>query len=219
MPGIEKFPGVAHSDDLILEWDHLDNNFDRPLNGADAAMSLQLTRWANILSDVETWKPTYACRMWTDFVKFGNPSSPGVDWTPVTQDFREWLEIGPTGQLEMTSSDSTFEARMEFWDSLFPLEPQWLDWASFRIEKWPCCTLRYIWPKGRDNQSLMGRADLGGHFRQGRGRYYSCCQTELHHLLTLFHFHPPPFQIVAGFPCYSFALCSSRLNERIRRIY
>jgi len=106
VPGIEKFPGVAHSDDLILEWDHLDNNFDRPLNGADAAMSLQLTR------------------MWTDFVKFGNPSSPGVDWTPVTQDFREWLEIGPTGQLEMTSSDSTFEARMEFWDSLFPLEPQ-----------------------------------------------------------------------------------------------
>merc|ERR1711971_926858 len=72
----------------------------------DRAMSLQLTR------------------MWTDFVKFGNPSSPGVDWTPVTQDFREWLEIGPTGQLEMTSSDSTFEARMEFWDSLFPLEPQ-----------------------------------------------------------------------------------------------
>ena len=44
VPGIEHFPGVAHSDDLILEWDHLDNNFDRPLNAADAAVSLQLTR-------------------------------------------------------------------------------------------------------------------------------------------------------------------------------
>ena len=64
---------------------------------------------------------SYACRMWTDFVKFGNPSSPGVEWKPVTQDFRGWLEIGATGQLEMTSSDSAFEARMEFWDSLFPL--------------------------------------------------------------------------------------------------
>ena len=47
VPGIEHFPGVAHSDELILEWDHLDNNYDRPLNNADAAMSLQLTRWLN----------------------------------------------------------------------------------------------------------------------------------------------------------------------------
>ena len=59
--------------------------------------------------------------MWTDFVKFGNPSPPGVDWTPVTEDFRGWMEIGPTGELGMSTSDPTFEARMEFWDSLFPL--------------------------------------------------------------------------------------------------
>ena len=62
----------------------------------------------------------YACRMWTDFVKFGNPSPPGVLWTPVTEEFRGWLDIGALGDLEM-ASDSTFEARMEFWDSLFPL--------------------------------------------------------------------------------------------------
>ena len=62
----------------------------------------------------------YACRMWTDFVKVGNPSPPGVLWTPVTEEFRGWLDIGTTGDLEM-ASDSMFEARMEFWDSLFPL--------------------------------------------------------------------------------------------------
>ena len=43
VPGIEHFPGVGHSDDLYLHWQHLDNT-DRPLNPADAAMSLQLTR-------------------------------------------------------------------------------------------------------------------------------------------------------------------------------
>ena len=45
---------------------------------------------------------------------------PGVLWTPVTEEFRGWLDIGATGDLEM-ASDSMFEARMEFWDSLFPL--------------------------------------------------------------------------------------------------
>ena len=76
--------------------------------------------WANILSDVDLEK-LCIFRMWTDFVKFGNPSPPGVEWTPVTEDFRGWLEIGPTGELGMSTSDHTFEARMEFWDSLFPL--------------------------------------------------------------------------------------------------
>ena len=75
--------------------------------------------WANILSDVDLEK-LCIFRMWTDFVKFGNPSPPGVLWTPVTEEFRGWLDIGATGHLEM-ASDSMFEARMEFWDSLFPL--------------------------------------------------------------------------------------------------
>ena len=107
-------------------------------------------RWANIFSDVDL--KTSACRMWTDFVKFGNPSPPGVEWTPVSEDFRGWLEIGATGQLQMTSSDSTFQARMEFWDSLFPLAT--MPWLSFiQNRQVTLHSLRYIWPKGRDNQS------------------------------------------------------------------
>ena len=45
----------------------------------------------------------------------------------------------------------------------------------------------------------MGRAEPADHFRQGRERYYSCWQpAELHHLLTLFHFHPLPFHTLTS---------------------
>ena len=60
--------------------------------------------------------------MWTDFVKFGAPTSAGaaVEWRPLTADTREWLEVGVTGGLGMVASPAGYRARMAFWDSLFP---------------------------------------------------------------------------------------------------
>jgi carboxylesterase type B len=43
-PGLDHFPGVAHSDDLFLQWSPLDSE-QLPLNSQDAAMSLQLTKY------------------------------------------------------------------------------------------------------------------------------------------------------------------------------
>ena len=123
-------------------------------------------RWANILSDV--YLKSSACRMWTDFVKFGNPSPPGVEWTPVSEDFRGWLEIGPTGQLEMASSDSTFEARMEFWDSLFPSAT--MPWLSFIQNRQVTLHSEIYLAKGAGQSILMGRADPADNFRQGGDR-------------------------------------------------
>ena len=96
------FSGVNHGDELYLQWDPVFGNHHE-LSPEDQHMSAIIVN------------------AWSNFIKTGVPLVPGVDWTPVSEDFRGWLEIGPTGQLEMTSSDSTFKARMEFWDSLFPL--------------------------------------------------------------------------------------------------
>ena len=70
-PGIEHYPGVAHADELYLQWDHLDN-IQRPLNVEDSIASLRSTT------------------MWSNFVKYGNPtpeeSEVGVIWTPFTKE-------------------------------------------------------------------------------------------------------------------------------------
>ena len=71
-PGIETVPGVGHADDLYLEWDHLENE-EYQLNTEDSEMSLAVTT------------------MWSNFVKYGDPTpegedSVGVVWEPVTKD-------------------------------------------------------------------------------------------------------------------------------------
>ena len=67
-PGIEYFPGIAHSDELFFQW----YNPDRPLNEEDSEFSLRLTT------------------MWTNFVKYGDPTPPetelGFAWEPSLPD-------------------------------------------------------------------------------------------------------------------------------------
>ena len=73
-PGIDHFPGVAHSDELYLQW-HRRGNVDWPLNQEDSEASLRLTT------------------MWTNIVKYGNSTPPdqslGFTWNPVTQENKE----------------------------------------------------------------------------------------------------------------------------------
>lgn len=73
-PGIDHLPGVAHADELYLQWNHLDN-VEHPLNEEDAEVSLKMTT------------------MWTNFVKFGNPTPQdqnlGYHWNPVTIENKE----------------------------------------------------------------------------------------------------------------------------------
>ena len=73
-PGNNHYPGVAHADELYLQWAHMDN-VEHPLNQEDSEISLRLTT------------------MWTNFVKYGNPTPPeqdlGFTWNPVTPESKE----------------------------------------------------------------------------------------------------------------------------------
>ena len=89
---------MSHSDETILQWGY---EHDYDLNDEDARMSLRLTT------------------MWTNFVKFGNPTPDpdevGVSWNPVTKNDVRFLVIDE--EMEM-GLDEEYISRMEFWDSL-----------------------------------------------------------------------------------------------------
>ena len=72
-PGNNHYPGVSHSDELVLQWNPMGR--DHPLNQDDSEVSLAMTT------------------MWTNFVKYGHPTPPdqdlGFTWAPVTPDNKE----------------------------------------------------------------------------------------------------------------------------------
>ena len=71
-PGLdnEHFPWVGHSDEQYLQWDHLSGE-EYQLNQRDLQMSLKMST------------------MWTNFVKFGDPTPPDQSldftWEAATQ--------------------------------------------------------------------------------------------------------------------------------------
>merc|ERR550519_2345089 len=94
VPGFEHLPGVGHSDELYLQWNPLDYN-EHPLNKEDAEVSLGLTT------------------MWTNFVKYGDPTPPGDElgytWDPVTRDTRRFLLIEQENKMDLGED---YQARM-----------------------------------------------------------------------------------------------------------
>jgi len=100
-PGNNHYPGVSHSDELVLQWNPLGR--DHPLNQEDAEVSLALTT------------------MWTNFVKHGHPTpldqELGYTWSPVTPGNKEYLLIDQTMQMDL---DQDYKHRMNFWDSIWP---------------------------------------------------------------------------------------------------
>ena len=54
---------------------------------------------------------------WSNFIKTGVPLVPGVDWTPLTPENREYLVLNITSRMERSLD---YQAKMEFWKQLFP---------------------------------------------------------------------------------------------------
>ena len=97
MSGVGDLPGVSHADELWIEFFGHNAN----LTVDDTAVSKHLTS------------------MWSNFVKFGDPTPPGGEfaWKPISQDRREYLVLGP--QLRMERSVEYVE-RMAFWREILP---------------------------------------------------------------------------------------------------
>lgn len=95
--GIDKL-GVNHGDELYLQWDPVFGNHHE-LNPDDQHMSAIIVN------------------AWSNFIKTGVPLVPGVDWTPLTPENREYLVLDVTSRMERSQD---YETKMEFWKQLFP---------------------------------------------------------------------------------------------------
>jgi carboxylesterase type B len=92
------FSGVNHGDELYLQWDPVFGNHHE-LSPEDQLMSAIIVN------------------AWSNFIKTGVPLVPGVDWTPLTPEKREYLVLNVTSRMERSLD---YQARMEFWKQLFP---------------------------------------------------------------------------------------------------
>ena len=91
MPGVSGAPGVSHADELFLEFFSSSS-----LSSEDTIVSRHLTH------------------MWSNFVKFGDPTPTGEEftWEPITTQQREYLVLDEV--LRMERSQEYIE-RMQFW--------------------------------------------------------------------------------------------------------
>ena len=92
------FSGVNHGDELYLQWDPVFGNHHE-LSPEDQLMSAIIVN------------------AWSNFIKTGVPLVPGVDWTPLTPEKREYLVLNVTSRMERSLD---YQAKMEFWKQLFP---------------------------------------------------------------------------------------------------
>jgi len=103
--GVKVLPGVSHADELWIEWGPL-LGLNRTLSEEDIQASLHLTE------------------LWTNFVKYGDPTPPGLEssndqvWVPVSTDDKRYLKLGST--ISMESRSENYLDRMQFWRNLFP---------------------------------------------------------------------------------------------------
>ena len=54
---------------------------------------------------------------WSNFIKSGVPQVPGVEWTPLTPENREYMVLSTTPTMERSQD---YETKMNFWKQLFP---------------------------------------------------------------------------------------------------
>ena len=96
MPGVGGLPGVSHADELFLQFFGSSS-----LGGSDIPVSRHITT------------------MWADFVKFGDPTPPGGEftWDPVTKDKREYLVLDKVLRMERSQE---YTERMQFWRQILP---------------------------------------------------------------------------------------------------
>merc|ERR1712080_149472 len=91
-------PGVNHSDELYYQWNPLDLN-PHPLNEDDSSVSRRITT------------------MWSNFIKFGDPTVPGMEvtWSPQTTEDRRYLVIDSDLRMDLSED---YQDRMSFWKTL-----------------------------------------------------------------------------------------------------
>ena len=96
MPGVHDVPGVSHADELFIEFFGSSN-----LSTEDSIVSRHITH------------------MWSNFVKFGDPTPPGAEfaWDPITQDKREYLVLDTVLRMEKSAD---YTERMDFWRRIMP---------------------------------------------------------------------------------------------------
>ena len=94
-------PGVSHADELYLMWNPLLRVHFPLIDEADIAVSKHMTT------------------MWSNFVKFGNPTPPGqdksIEWEPVSKTQKKYLRIQKDPAMEHSQE---YSERMEFWYNL-----------------------------------------------------------------------------------------------------
>jgi len=90
--GIDKL-GVNHADELYLQWDPIFGDH-RELNPEDQHMSAIIVN------------------AWSNFIKTGEPLVPGVEWTPLGQENKEYLILDITPRMERSQD---YETKMDFW--------------------------------------------------------------------------------------------------------
>ena len=96
MPGVGEVPGVSHADELFLQFFGSSS-----LGSSDNLVSRHITT------------------MWSNFIKFGDPTPPGGDfvWDPVTKEKREYLVLDEVLKMEMSQE---YTERMQFWRQIMP---------------------------------------------------------------------------------------------------
>ena len=100
--GVPVLPGVSHADELWIEWGPF-LGLNRTLSQGDIEASLHLTE------------------LWSNFVKYGDPSPPGTDgvaWEEVTADSKKYLKLD--SQMSMEARTDTYLDRMQYWRSILP---------------------------------------------------------------------------------------------------
>ena len=81
------------------------------------------------LSEEDIQASLHLTELWTNFVKYGDPTPPGLEssndqvWVPVSTDDKRYLKLGST--ISMESRSENYLDRMQFWRNLFP----WNLWA------------------------------------------------------------------------------------------
>jgi len=96
MPGVGGVPGVSHADELFLQFFGSSS-----LGSSDTLVSWHITT------------------MWSNFIKFGDPTPPGGDfsWDPVTKEKREYLVLDEVLRMERSQE---YTERMQFWRQIMP---------------------------------------------------------------------------------------------------
>lgn len=103
--GVPVLPGVSHADELWIEWGPM-IGMNGTLSEEDVKASLHLTT------------------LWSNFIKYGDPSPPGTEatedsiWDPVAINNKKYLKLGSSISMESRSQD--YLDRMQYWRNLFP---------------------------------------------------------------------------------------------------